>query len=177
MLELGPRQDGAEEAVLVEQHAFVEGHVGDADGAFVAQRGVVAVDGDFVDGAGFVGVQAAMAVVIADGVGGAQIGHPAGFEQRDQPRLVLAGNGDRPRDGQRQRAAHADGAVQNLVDAPQVGAAERRQAVREKLVQRVALIHAPRANVAALVRAFSISFRGHKFDSSRRTSTTAADAA
>ena len=84
-----------EEAVLVQQDAFVEGHVGDADGAFVAQRGVVAEDGNFVDGAGLVGVQAAVAVVVADGVGGAQVRHPAGFEQRDQPGLVLAGDRDR----------------------------------------------------------------------------------
>ena len=148
-LELGTGEDGADEAVLIEQHAFVEGHVGDPDGAFGAQRGVVGEDRDLVDGAGFVGVQAAVAVVVADGVGGAQVRHPAGFEQRDQPRVMLARNGDGAGDGERQRTSRADGAVEDLVDAAQVGAAERRQAMGEQLVERVALVDAADVDVAA----------------------------
>ena len=167
MLELGTREHGADEAVLVEQHAFVERHVGDADGALVAQRGVVAVDRDLVDRAGFVGVEAAVAVVIADGVGGAEVGHPAGLEQRDQPCLVLAGDGDRAGDRQRQRASHADGAVENLVDAPQVGAAECGQAISEEFVQRGALVDAPDADVTARAGAMALGFRGHHFDDSK----------
>ncbi len=100
----------------------------------VAQRGIVAEDRNFVDRIGPVRVQAAMPVVIADGVGGADVSHPSGLEQRDEPRLVLAGDGDRPGDGERQRAAHADGAIENRIDAPQIGAAEGGQTVAENLV-------------------------------------------
>ena len=74
----------------------------------VAQRAVVAEDGDLVDRVVVVRVEAAVAVVVADGVGGAEVGDPAGLEQRDQPGLVLAGDGDRPGDGQGERAARAD---------------------------------------------------------------------
>ncbi len=148
-LEFGAREHRGEETVLIEQHAFVEGHVGDANGAFVAQRRIVAEDGDFVNRAGFIRVEAAMAVVIANGVGGAQIRHPSGFEQRDQPRLMLAGYRDRPRDRERQRASHADGAIENLVDAAQIRAAERGQAMREEFVEGGTFIHPPDANVPA----------------------------
>ena len=89
LLELGTRQHGGEETVLIEQHVLVERHVRDADGALVAQRAVVAADRDLVDRIACVRVQAAMAVVITDRVGGAEVGDPAGFEQRDQPRLML----------------------------------------------------------------------------------------
>ena len=75
-------------------------------------------------------VQAAVAVVIAHRVGGAEIGDPAGFEQRNQPRLMLAGNRDRTGNRQRQRAAHADGLIENRVDAAQERSAERGEAVR-----------------------------------------------
>ena len=161
-LEFGAGEHGGEETVLVQQHAFVEGHVGDADGALVAQGGVVAVDGDFVDGAGFVGVEAAMAVVIADGVGGAEVGHPAGFEQRDQPGMMLAGDRDRAGDGEGERAAHADGAVEDLVDAAQIGSAEGRQAVQEEFVHGAALIDAPGFDVAARAGALMLRLVGHQ---------------
>ena len=49
LLELGAAQAGGQEAVLVEQHVLVEGHVGDADGPLVAQRAVVAEDRHLVD--------------------------------------------------------------------------------------------------------------------------------
>ena len=167
-LEFGAGQHGAEEAILIQQDAFVEGHVGDADGALVAQGGVVAEDGDLVNGAGLVGVQAAMAVVIADGVGSAEVGHPAGFEQRDEPRMVLSGNRDGAGDGQRQRATHADGAVQDLVDAAQIGPAEGRQAVDEEFVHGAAFVHAARLDVSARTATLMVLFVGHKLEHSRR---------
>ncbi len=63
-------------------------------------------------------------VVIADGVGGADVSHPSGLKQRDEPRQVLAGDGDRPGDGEREAGVRADGAVKNRIDAAQIGAAE-----------------------------------------------------
>ena len=153
LLKLGARQAGAQEAVLIEQHGLVEGHIGNADRAFVAQRRVVAVDGHFVYGI-VVRVQAAMPVVIADRVGRADVGHPSGFEQRDEPREVLARHGNRAGDGQRQRATLADGAIENGVDAPQIRAAESRQTVPENLVESGAFIDAPDADGVAV---------GHRF--------------
>ena len=76
-----------------------------------------------------------MAVVITDRIGGAQIGHPAGFEQRNQPGLMLARNRNRTGNRQRQRAAHTDGAIENLINAAQIRAAERRQAVSKKFIE------------------------------------------
>ena len=166
-LEFRAGENGGEEAVLVEQDVFVEGHVGDADGALVAQRGVVAVDGDFVDGAGLVGVEAAVAVVVADGVGGAEVGDPAGFEQRDQPGLMLAGDRDGPGDGQGERAAHADGAVEDLVDAAQIGSAEGGQAVQEEFVEGAALVDAAGLDVAARAGTLVLRFVGHKLEHSK----------
>ena len=57
---------------------------------FIAQRGIVAEDRNFVDGLAAVLVQTAVAIVIANRVGGAEVRNPAGFEQRNQPRLMLA---------------------------------------------------------------------------------------
>ena len=37
LLKLGTRQAGGQETVLIEQHVLVERHVGDANGAFLAQ--------------------------------------------------------------------------------------------------------------------------------------------
>ncbi len=166
-LEFRAGENGGEEAVLVQQDAFVEGHIGDADGALVAQGGVVAVDGDFVDGAGFVGVEAAMAVVVADGVGGAEVGDPAGFEQRDQPGMMLAGDGDGPGDGQGEGAAHADGAVEDLVNPAQIGAAKGGQAVQEEFFESAALIDSTGLDVAARAGTLVPRFVGHKLEHSR----------
>ena len=88
-LEFGTQQHRGQELVLIEQHVLVERHVGDANGVLVAQRAVVAPDGDFEHRIAM-GVEAAMAVVIADRIGGRQIRDPSGFEQRDQPGLMLA---------------------------------------------------------------------------------------
>ena len=134
LLELRHGQDSREEAVLVQQDVFVKGHVGNTNGLLVAQGTIVAENRHFVHRPMLVSVETAVAVVIADGVGGAQIGHPAGFEQWDQPRLVLSGDRHRTGDGQSERAAHADGAVEDRIDAAQVSAAEGRQAVAKKLV-------------------------------------------
>src|SRR6185437_8453843 len=60
--------------------------VTDMDGALVTQRAVVAPDGDFEHWIAM-GVEAAVTVVVADGVGGAEIRDPAGFKQWNQPRL------------------------------------------------------------------------------------------
>ena len=166
-LELGTPEHGTDEAVLVEQHAFVEGHVGDPNGAFLAQSGVVARDRDFVHGTRLVGVQAAVAVVVADRIGRAQVRDPAGFEQRKEPCLVLPGNRHRTRDGQRERTAHPDGAVQNLVDAPQVGAPEGRQAMGEKFIEGSAFIDAPDPHPAAPWRALMVHIHWHHSDHNR----------
>ena len=70
-LKFGTRERGGEEAVLIKQNVFIERHVGDANGALIAQCAVVAPDGHFENRIAM-GIQAAMAVVIADGVGGAE---------------------------------------------------------------------------------------------------------
>ena len=139
-LELGTLQHGGQEAVLVQQHVFVEGHVGDADGALVAQRAVVAPDGDLEDGPVAMRVERAVAVVIAHGVGGREIRHPAGFKQRNQPGLMLAGNRHRPRHRHRKRTSLTDGVIEDGVNTPQEGAAERGKTVRDQVAERVALI-------------------------------------
>ena len=147
-LEFRAQQHRGQEAILIEQHVLVEGHVGDANGALVAQRAVVAPDGDFEHRAVAMRVQAAVAVVIANGIGGAEIGHPAGFEQRNQPGLMLARNRDRTRNGERQRAAQADGVVEDRVDAAQEGPAEGRKAVGDQFVQAVAFVDALHVDAA-----------------------------
>jgi hypothetical protein len=86
--------------------------------------------------------QAAMSIVIADSVGGAEIAHPSGLQQRDQPGLMLPGNGDRARYGEGQRTSHADRLVQNGVDTPQERPAERGETMRNKLMERFAFIDA-----------------------------------
>jgi hypothetical protein len=149
-LEFGPRQHRRKEAVLVQQHAFVEGHVGDADGALVAQCAIVGKDGDLMNGAGFIGVQAAVAVVIADRVGGAEIRDPTGFEQRDEPGLMLSRDRDGSGHRQRQRASHSDGVVQNPINAAQVCATEGRQTMGEKLIQGGAFVHPADVHVMAV---------------------------
>ena len=108
-------------------------------------------------------VQAAMAVVIADGVGGADVGHPSGFEQRDQPAQMLPGDGNGPGDGDGQRAARADGAVEDRINAAQIRAAERGQAVGEQFVERLAFVDAAHAHGAARG---NFSVFGHRFEGS-----------
>src|ERR1019366_6505414 len=69
-------------------------------------------------------------------------------------------------DGQGERAAHANGAVQDLVDAAQEGAAEGRQAVREDVVEAGAFIDAADVDVMTV-------FRGHLLDSIRHRAAVA----
>ena len=95
-----------------------------------------------------------MPVVIADRVSSADIGHPAGFEQRDEPREMLAGHRDRAGDGNRQRTTLADRAVENRIDATQIRATEGRQTVPENLVEGSAFVDAPDADRMAM---------GHRF--------------
>ena len=96
-------------------------------------------------------IQAAVAVVVAGRVGGRKIGDPARFEQRDQPRLMLAADRDRARDGERQRAARSDGAVEDRIDAAKERSAERREAVGEQLIQRFDFIDAADADLGTIV--------------------------
>ena len=159
-LKFGPQQHGGEEFVLIEQHVLVERHVGDANGVLVAQRAVVAPDGNFEHRTVAMRVQAAMAVVIADRIGGGEIGDPAGFEQRDQPGLMLAADGDRTGDGERERAACSDGAIENRIDAAKKGAAERGKAVSEQLIESFALVDAADADLGAIV----LECRHRRFD-------------
>ena len=80
LLEFRPQQYRCEELILIEQDRLVESHVGHADHAFIPQFAIVAEDRHFIDGIFGVLVQAAVAVVIADGVGRAEIRYPAGLE-------------------------------------------------------------------------------------------------
>ena len=148
-LEFGAQQNGGKEFVLIEQHVFVERHVGDANGVFIAQRAVVAPDGNFEHGVAM-RVEAAVAVVVADRIGGGEISDPARFEQRDQPGLMLAADRDRSGDGERQRATGSDGAVENRIDAAEEGSSERRKAVGEQFVQRFNFIDAADADLGTI---------------------------
>ena len=71
-----------------------------------------------------------------------EIRYPAGFEQRDQPGLVLAGDGDGTGYGDGEGAALADGVVKDGVDAAQEGAAEGGEAVGDQVAEGIALIDA-----------------------------------
>src|SRR6185436_11030944 len=96
-------------------------------------------------------LEAAMAVVVADGVGRAQVRDPARLKHGDQPGLVLARDGDGARDGHGERASGADRAIEDVVRAPQVRSPEGRQAVLEQLVERRDLVDAGDFDVLALV--------------------------
>ena len=106
LLEFRARQHRGQKLVLIEQHRFIEAHIRDADHAFVAQLAVIAEDRNFVNRVFGVLIQAAMAVVITDRIRRAEVSHPTGFEQRNQPRLMLPRNGDRARNRNRQRTSH-----------------------------------------------------------------------
>ena len=122
-LKFGEAQQGGQEFVLIKQHVFVERHVSYADGTLVAECSIIAENGHFKHGVA-VRVEAAMAVVITDGVGSAEVGNPAGFEQRNQPGLMLARDSDRTGDGKRKRAAHADGAIEDGINSAKICAAK-----------------------------------------------------
>jgi putative transcriptional regulator len=76
---------------------------------------------------------------------------------------MLARDRDRSGDGNRQRASHANGTIKNRIDPAQVCAAERRQTMREDLIQRFALIHTPDIHGPPLGTVGSI---GHRFEGS-----------
>src|ERR1051326_5398997 len=99
-----------------------------------------------------------MPVVITNCIGSAEVSHPARLEQRNQPRLMLAGDSHGSGNGQWEWAPHTDGAVENLIDPPEVGAAEGRQAVQKQFVQAAALIHAPHLYVPAVVCRLMLGF-------------------
>jgi hypothetical protein len=81
--------------------------------------------------------------------------------------MMLSGYGDRPGHRQRKRAAHADRGIEDLVDAPQVGAAEGRQAVEEEFVHSAALIDSTGLDVAARAGTLVLRLVGHKLEHSR----------
>src|SRR5262249_17950484 len=116
VLEFFLAKHGREELVLIEQDLLVESHVRNTNGAVVPEGCIVPPDRDLKNGPVAVGVEAAVAVVVTDRVGGRKIGNPPGFEQRNQPSLMLSGDGNRPGNGQRQRAAHSNGPVEDGVD-------------------------------------------------------------
>jgi hypothetical protein len=55
---------------------------------------------------------------------------------------MLARNGHRSRDGQRQRAALADGVVENRINPAQESAAEGGETVRDEIVEAIAFVDA-----------------------------------
>ena len=63
---------------------------------------------------------------------------------------MLSADRDRTGDGERQRAAHADGVVEDRVDAAQVGSAKGRQAGAEDLVEGGAFVHATNVHPTAV---------------------------
>ena len=73
------------------------------------------------------------------------------LEQRDQPRLVLAADGDRTRDRNRQRAAHADGAIQNGVNAAKKCSAKCRETVRDQFIESFHFIDAADTDLGTIL--------------------------
>src|ERR1035437_9169441 len=82
--------------------------------------------------------------------------------------MLLAGYRDGAGDSQGERAAHADGGVQYLVEAAQIGAPESRQAVQKEFVHGAALIDATGFDVTARAGTVMLLFVGHKLEHSRR---------
>ena len=64
---------------------------------------------------------------------------------------MLSGHRDGAGDGQGNWAARPDGPIEDLVNAPQIGASERGQAIVDNIAQRIALIHAPHTHGAAFI--------------------------
>ena len=95
-------------------------------------------------------IEAAVAVVVAGGIGGGKIRDPARFEQRDQPGLMLAADRDRTGNGERQRAARSDGAIEDRIDAAEKRSSERGEAVGEQLIERFTLVDAADADLGAI---------------------------
>lgn len=132
-LKFGSQQARGQKAVLVEEDLLVEGHVGDADGALVAKRAVVAEDGDLEDGIA-VRKQSAVSVVVTNSVGGGQVGDPAGFQKGQEPSLVLTGNGDGTGNGEGEGTTSRNGCVEKGVDPAQIRTAERRETVQKNVL-------------------------------------------
>ena len=92
-----------------------------------------------------------MSVVIANGIRSAEIGDPAGLKERDQPGLMLSGNSDRAGDGQGERTIHADGAVEDGVDAAQDRTSKGGQAMFKNLVDRLTFVNAANAHWLSMI--------------------------
>ena len=75
-----------QKSILIEQHLFIKRHVGDANRRFIAQRTVVAKDRNFMDRIAMP-VERAVSIVITDRICRRQIGNPAGFQKRIEPRV------------------------------------------------------------------------------------------
>ena len=90
-------------------------------------------------------------LLVKAAAGGGDVGDPAGFEEGDEPGLVLAGNGDGAGDGERDGAALFDGAVEDRVDAAEDGAPEGGEAVFEDFVDGGDLVDAAHAHRFAAV--------------------------
>jgi hypothetical protein len=92
-----------------------------------------------------------MPVVIADRVSGGKIRDPAGFEQRDQPRLMLAADSDWTGNRNGQRASHADGAIEDGVNPAKECSAECGEAMRDQLSESFHFIDAADANLGTVM--------------------------
>jgi hypothetical protein len=99
-----------------------------------------------------------VAVVVADGVGGGEVGDVAGFEEGDEPGLVLAADGDGSGDGEGEGTAVADGGVEDGVDAAEERAAEGGQAVAEEFVEGGDLVDTAGEDGAAGVGVHGLKF-------------------
>src|SRR5262249_9494059 len=106
----------------------------------VAQRAVVAPNGDLKDGTMAVSVQAAVTIVVTDSIGGGEVCNPSGFEQGDQPSLMLPGYGHRSRNRNGQGTAQPNGAIQDGINAAEERSTKCRKAVSNQFINGLALI-------------------------------------
>jgi hypothetical protein len=82
-----------------------------------------------------------MPVVVAHRIRGREQAEPARVEERIEPRDVLAGGRDRTGDRERHRHAFADRLVEEREDAPEIRAAEGREALLDQAIEVLDLLH------------------------------------
>ena len=128
-------QDLGDHLVLVEQYFLVKANVGDAYRAVIPQCSVVSKNRNLMKGVLAGRVEAPVAIVIADRIGGGQQAEPACVQQGVEPGQVLAAGGDGAADCQGHGHALADGLLQKLVHAPEVGPPKTRKAFQQELIQ------------------------------------------
>ena len=158
-LKLRQGQAGGDKPVLIEQDALVEGHIRNADRSFRTESAVVGVDWDLVDRVLMVRMQRPVAIVVTDGIRGAEIGHPTCLEEWNQPGTMLRGDSNRAGNGQSNRAAKPDSAIQDVIDTAQISAPKCGQAVLEDLVQITTFVNAPSPHRPALIAGRRLSWR------------------